>query len=106
MLIVFKSEQSGDFVMLGDVATPLLNMMGMSGKPEGAVSAQSLQEARRKLETALGKQAVPAQTDTAAEAADEDEQEPAIGLATRAVPLLEMLRKAEAADGYVMWQPE
>ncbi len=102
MLIKFKSEQSGDFVMMSDVAIPLLKMMGMSGNTEGAVSAQDLRDALSRLE--LGLKQIPKQD----QHDDEDEeQEENVSLATRASPLLAMLRKAAAEeDAYVMWQVE
>ncbi len=102
MLIKFKSKQSGDFVMMSDVALPLLKLMGTGGKTEGAVSENALRSALSKLESGLQ------QLDsTQEETNDEDEeQEPAIALQTRAAPLLAMLRKAAAEDGYVMWQED
>jgi hypothetical protein len=101
MLIKFKSEQSGDFVMMSDVAIPLLKMMGASGKSEGAVSSDELRASLSRLEKALQK--IPAQDQGDDE---EDEEDANVSLATRASPLLAMLRKAAAEDGYVMWQEE
>jgi len=102
MLIKFKSEQSGDFVMMSDIALPLLKLMGASGKNEGAVSKDALHDALSQLESGL-KQQQNAETNTED---DDEEQEPAIALSTRAAPLLAMLRKAAAEDGYVMWQED
>tara|TARA_R100001377_G_scaffold84915_1_gene69605 strand:+ start:1202 stop:1549 length:348 start_codon:yes stop_codon:yes gene_type:complete len=101
MLIKFKSEQSGDFVMTSDVALPLLKMMGASGKSEGAVSSDALRTALGQLESALRQ--LPAQDQDQDE---DDEAEANVSLATRASPLLAMLRKAAAEDGYVMWQED
>lgn len=102
MLIKFKSEQSGDFVMMGDVALPLLRMMGNSGKPEGAVSGQELRDSLTRLETAL--QRIPKREENDEEV--EEEEQASVSLTTRASPLLAMLRKAAGEDGYVMWQQE
>jgi hypothetical protein len=99
MLIKFKSEQSGDFVMMSDVAMPLLKMMGTSGKSEGAVSSAALRNALARLESAL--QQIPAQDQD-----QEDDADTNVALATRASPLLAMLRKAAAENGYVMWQED
>lgn len=109
MLIKFKSEQSGDFVMMSDVALPLLKMMGASGKFEGAVSAAELRNSLARLENAL--QQLPAHNPDEDEQDREDDKEEAeaeanVSLATRASPLLAMLRKAAAEDGYVMWQQD
>lgn len=102
MLIKFKSEQSGDFVMMSDIALPLLKLMGASGKTEGAVSKDALHDALSRLESGL-KQLQNSETNTEE---DDEEKEPAIALNTRAAPLLEMLRKAAAEDGYIMWQED
>lgn len=103
MLIKFKSEQSADFVMLADIAIPLLELMGTGAGNEGAVSGQALRDALGKLESGLKQQpsAEPAETDE-----DDEEQEPEIALSVRAAPLLAMLHKAAAEDGYVMWQED
>lgn len=103
MLIKFKSEQSGDFVMMSDVAMPLLKMMGASGDSEGAVSSDALQTALSRLESAL--QNLP-KTNTSNESEEDDEEDANVSLSTRASPLLEMLRREAAEDGYVMWQAE
>ena len=101
MLIKFESEHSGNFVMLSDVALPLLKMMGMSGNTEGAVSEENLATALATLESSLQRANQPARGSD-----DDDEDDAPIGLSTRASPLLEMLRKAKKEGGYVMWRPE
>ncbi len=102
MLIKFESEHSGDFVMLSDVAVPLLKMMGMSGNTEGAVSEDNLAAALATLESSLQKAQRPAVDDDD----EDDESDAPIGLSTRASPLLDMLRKAKQQGGHVMWRPE
>jgi hypothetical protein len=102
MLIRFESDIAGQFIMMGDVALPLLRMMGMSGNEQGAVSGADLLTALATLEEALRRVPVPR---AGADEEDED-QEPPIALQRRALPLLEMLRRAAADEGYVMWQPD
>jgi len=101
MLIKFQSEESGDVVMFGEVATQLLKLMGMSGNPEGAVDTAGAAAALSKLESAL------ARSQDSSDPGDEaGGEEPTTGLATRAVPLLDMLRRAKDNNSYVMWRPE
>lgn len=102
MLIRFESDIAGQFIMMGDVALPLLRMMGMSGNEQGAVSGADLLTALATLEEALRR--VPAPRAGADE--EDEDQEPPIALQRRALPLLEMLRRAAADEGYVMWQPD
>ncbi len=109
MIIKFKSDKAGEFIMMGHVALPLLRMMGGSGNTEGAVSGELLDEALQKLEAALQQAAAPRASDSgekSAEEQDEEEKQSRVSVSTRALPLLEMLRRAKAADGYVMWQPD
>lgn len=102
MIIKFQSEDSGEFVMLSHVAEPLLKMMGTSGSSKGAVSGDSLSSALNRLETSLRHHTEPAKSGEE----EEEEEDLPIALATRAVPLVEMLKKASENGGYVMWQPE
>jgi len=102
MLIRFQSDVAGQFIMMGDVALPLLRMMGMSGKEQGAVSGEDLRTALQTLQLAL-QQAQALQSDAAQE---DSEDEPPVAIQRRALPLLEMLHRAASDDGYVMWQPD
>ncbi len=106
MLIRFSSDVAGHFIMLGDNALPLLRLMGMSGREQGAVSGEDLQQALQTLQAGLQRAAElaarPAQDNTD----DEDEDVVPVSLQRRALPLLEMLQRAARDDGYVMWQPD
>ena len=102
MLIQFKSDIAGQFIMMGDVALPLLRLAGLSGNTQGAVSGDDLHTALQTLEGALQHmRAVPEDAHD-----DESDNEPPVAINRRAMPLLEMLQKAKAAEGYVMWQPD
>ncbi len=105
MLIKFESEHAGSFVMFSDVALPLIRMMGARGEPEGAVSEDELAAALQRLETGLQQHAGVAPEDGEEDPFDDD-QDAQPGLSIRAAPLLDMLRRAKAHDGYVMWRPE
>jgi len=100
MLIRFQGENTGSFVMFEEVALQLLRMMGTSGNTEGALREEDVPQALSQLEAAIK----PYQT--AADDQDDDDDNGGVGLATRAVPLLDLLRLAKEKGGYVMWQPE
>lgn len=100
MLVRFKSDVGG-FTSFGDVAVKLLRMAGHSGTVPGAIPADGVAEALRRLETALDEVA-PAP----AERADGDEGEEGerpVTLRQRAYPMLDMLRRAAAEECGVMW---
>ncbi len=105
MLIRFTSDVAGHFIMLGDNALPLLRLMGMSGREEGAVSGEDLRQALLTLQAGLQRAAELASR-PAQDNEDEDEDVVPVSLQRRALPLLEMLQRAARDDGYVMWQPD
>lgn len=103
MLVRFRSKQSADFIMFGDVAKTLITMMGHSGAIPGAMSAAEVPAALARLQHALSGESVIAPA-PAADAGDEPAGDQAVTLGRRAVPLVEMLRAAAAAGGYIMWE--
>jgi hypothetical protein len=105
VLIRFTSDVAGHFIMLGDNALPLLRLMGMSGREEGAVSGDDLRQALQTLQAALQRAAELAAGRVSDNEDDEQEAVP-VSLQRRALPLLEMLQRAAREDGYVMWQPD
>ena len=102
MLIRFQGENTGSFVMFEDIARQLLRMMGTSGNVEGALREEDVPQALNHLEAAIKPYKTAAQPDDE----QDDEAGDSVGLATRAVPLLDLLRLAKDKGGYVMWQPE
>jgi hypothetical protein len=106
MLIRFTSDMAGHFIMLGDNALPLLRLMGMSGREEGAVSGEDLQQALQTLQAGLQRATELAARPAQDNEDDEDEDAVPVSLQRRALPLLEMLQRAAREDGYVMWQPD
>ena len=113
MLVKFRSTATDSITMFGDSATELIKLMGASGKVPGALSAADVAGALQRLESAMeGVKAATHETaappadneDTAADD-DEDDKPVKVSLATRAIPLLSLLKRAAAADAEVMWEP-
>jgi hypothetical protein len=103
MLITFRSKV-GDITMFGDIAVKLLKMMGQSGASPGALLAADLPAAVGRLEQALatsrsagGEQASPPPRGS------KDEGEPPVSLAVRAVPLVDLLKRAAQAKTDITW---
>ena len=113
MLVRFHSRASGSVTMFGDIAAELLRHMGMSGMVPGAVLAQDVPEALRRLrqviESSEGDRVPqplrPKSEDQGKENEEEAEQEVAkINLRTRAYPLIHLLETAAAEDCAVVWE--
>jgi hypothetical protein len=102
MLITFRSKAWGNITMFGDVAVALLKLMGHSGTVPSAILARDVPGALQRLRDRL---AAGTFEEVEKPAGDDDEEErPAVGLRTRAYPLLEMLAAAAEQECDVLWQ--
>ena len=98
MLVTFTTDAHADITMFGDVALSMLKMMGHSATVPGAILAADVPAALSKLTAAID-----AEKDTVA-VEDQDEDEPVVSMANRALPLIDLLAAAAKADCNVMWQ--
>jgi len=106
VLVTFKTTAYADITMFGDAAEALLKLMGQSGNIPGAIMGNDVAEALARLKAELDNQADTDQADTqaTAEASDDDDDRTSkVALATRAVPLIELLEAAAASSANVMW---
>jgi hypothetical protein len=111
MLVTFRSPATESITMFPDVATSLLKLMGATGRVPGALSAQDVPPALQKLEAAVEAMKAEAHATAAPPADNEDtaaeedpESEPPVALATRAIPLLSLMKRAAAAHSEVIWE--
>ena len=100
MLIEIQGENTGSFMMFGDIAVKLLKMMGQSGETEGAIREEDVPSALSSLRSALDQH--PVETGSAEDEIDSQ----SVGLHTRARPLLELLEQSAEKGGYVMWKSQ
>ncbi|MBT9568628.1 MAG: DUF1840 domain-containing protein [Thiobacillus sp.] len=98
MLVTFTTDAYADITMFGDVALALLKMMGHSGTVPGAILAEDVPRALDRLKAALEKESTPPAAD------DTDNDEPAVSIAHRALPLIDLLAAAAKAESNVMWK--
>ncbi|MEJ2765915.1 DUF1840 domain-containing protein [Photobacterium sp. MCCC 1A19761] len=114
MLVTFHCKASGNIVMFGDVARQMLKMMGQCENIPGVIEAEQVPEAlahlRRyierihELEQAGQEDDGPSSEATTGDDLDEQDVEPVISMATRALPLVAMLEAAEKEQCFVMWE--
>jgi len=98
MLVTFTTKTYADITMFGDIAKTLLKMMGHSTTVPGAILAADVPAALARLQASIDTaKASPA-------APDDDEEEPVVSIAHRALPLIELLDAAVKADANVMWK--
>jgi len=100
MLVTFSCPAYADITMFGDVAIRLLKLMGHSGTVPGALLAADVPAALEHLEAAVE---ADKQSPEQEEPAEGEDGEPAVSLAHRALPVIELLKAAAKAKCDVMW---
>lgn len=105
MLYKFKSKAAGDVVMLGENGDQVLRLLGREPAPQGILEVADMPALRTTLEQAvIAEEAEHSKAQAEAEA--EGRHLPAqdgIGLRQRVWPLLEMMKRAEAANYPIVW---
>ena len=97
MLVTFKSKSYANIVMFGDVGTKMLEMMDYGTSIPGAIIPEDVSQALSNLQRGL--ESVEQTSESAA-----DEDQPAVSLPTRAVPLIELLQSAIDDRNHVRWE--
>ena len=98
MLVTFTTDAYADITMFGDVALTMLKMMGHSATVPGAILAADVPEALRKLTLAVEAE------NTLPPVEEDEDNEPAVSLANRALPLINLITAAANAEADVMWK--
>ena len=99
MLITFKTKSYANITMFGEIGLKLLDMMDFGVSVPGAIFAEDVPRALSNLQNRLDSVAVV--VEPAGEAGDD---QPAVSLHTRAVPLIELLQAAIADENIVSWE--
>ena len=98
MLVTFTTDAYSDVTMFGDVALTMLKMMGVSATIPSAMLAADVPAALSRLTAAVNTGKV------SPSAGEKDADEPAVSMAHRALPLINLLTAAAKKDAYVMWK--
>ena len=106
MLVTFKTHAYADITMFGDAAQTLLKLMGQSGNVPGALMAADVADALSQLRENLAEKKPTDESlySSSEEQFDDDEEAQKVALSTRAMPLIELLEAAHAAQANVMWE--
>jgi len=101
MLVTFTTKAYADITMFGNVALAMLKMMGHSATVPGAILADDVPAALSRLTAAIA-----AETASGPPPVEDkhDDDEPAISMANRALPLIELLAAAAKANTFVTWK--
>ncbi|HSQ72137.1 MAG TPA: DUF1840 domain-containing protein [Rubrivivax sp.] len=103
MIYKFKSKASGDVIMLGPNGDQVLSLLGREPAPQGIIEVAAMPAALIALQAAID--AEGAGESEAGDAADSDETRGAraVALRQRLWPMMDMLRRAQAAGVPVVW---
>ena len=100
MLVTFKTDV-GNIPMFGEVALQIIKMMGHSETIPGAILTEDLPGALARLKAAVAKEKNPQPID---DNEGDDDKEPAVSLAHRAAPLIDLMTAAVEAESDLMWE--
>ena len=105
MLYKFKSKAAGDLIMLEPNGRQVLQIIGKDPGPKGIIEPGQMGSAIRALESAIAREeADQKQADAAAGAKGEKPgRAEGISLRQRAVPFVDMLRRAEKDGEDIVW---
>jgi hypothetical protein len=99
MLVTFKTKSYANIVMFGEVGLTMLEMMDYGTSIPGAIVPEDVSHALSNLQRGL-ESVMP----TTEAAGDSGEEQPAVGLHTRALPLIELLQSAIDGQNHVRWE--
>ena len=97
MIYKFKSPAAGDVLMLGPQGDELLRALGREPAAKGIIEVAAMPAAIAALQAAI------ANANADQPLPDQDNAAPSVGLRQRLWPMVEMLRRAQAAEAPVVW---
>jgi hypothetical protein len=105
MLYKFKSKAAGDLIMLEPNGRRVLEIIGKDSGPKGIVLPEEMAAALSALEAAIAREEAE-QKALAEEAKARGEVPPkldSVSLRQRAVPFIDMLKRAQKAGHEIVW---
>ena len=100
MIYKFTSKASGDVIMLGPQGDELMRLLGREPAAKGIIEAAAMPAALRALEGAL---AAAAGADPNIADSEDSVREAPVALRQRLWPVLQMLRRCQAAGQPIVW---
>ncbi len=103
MIYKFKSQATGDLIMLGPHGDHVLELLGRTPSAKGIIEVADMPAAIQALEKAVDADRRASSGPEAPGAPDESNDSKPVGLRQRLWPMVEMLRRAHADDQAVVW---
>jgi chemotaxis protein histidine kinase CheA len=102
-MITFGSEVGPDIMMFDEVAHRMMDLMGKDQSARGVVTVEQLPDVIARLKDAIEQDKAQQRGQQPEDAGDEDAAPARVGLAQRAVPLVELLEISLARKKPVTW---
>jgi hypothetical protein len=105
MIYKFKSKAAGDLIMMGPSGDQVLRIVGKAPAPQGIIEPAAMAAAIAAIERAVADdEAARAQAEREAQAEGRTlAPREGVSLRQRAWPMVEMLRRAQAAGKEIVW---
>jgi hypothetical protein len=103
MIYKFRSKAAGDVVMLGANGDQLLRALGREPAAKGIIEVAAMPAAIAALERAVADEEARGAGDENDDAGDEPHATRGIGLRQRVWPMVEMMRRSQAAGEPIVW---
>jgi hypothetical protein len=104
MLVTFKSGVCADVMMFGEVARQMMEIIGKTLGPHGVITVEQMPGAIARLRQAIAEERRLREAGPSAAGDDgEEDQRERIGVAQRALPLIELLECSLREDVAVTW---
>jgi len=102
-MITFQSDASGDVMMFDEVAHRMMDLMGKEHTQRGVITVEQMPECIARLQTAIAEDRALARGKPHDDEAEETGVAARVGLAQRAIPLVELLERSLAREKPVLW---
>jgi hypothetical protein len=99
----FKSKADSDLIMMGPVGDQILRIVGREPAPKGIIEVAALPDAIRALEEAIAAAELARRDADRTDRDDDERGAEAVGIAQRAWPMLEMMRRSLAEHADIVW---
>jgi hypothetical protein len=99
----FKSKADGDLIMMAPVGDQILRILGREPAAKGIIEVAALPDAIRALEEAIAAAELVRRDAKRSDDDDDGHGAEAVGLAQRAWPMLEMMRRSLAERADIVW---
>ena len=99
MIYKFRSNATGDVIMLGPNGDRMLRLIGREPAAKGIIEPADMPGAIASLEAAIAAE----QAEGAERGDDKDRPDDAVALGPRMWPMIDMMRRAHGADEPVVW---